>query len=99
MIIKPPPKAPGLDCGETSVIPVTSVQSDLKIHLLDLNPLSWEEPFLWVKDQEEGEQNEASVGRKREQGVDFSSATGAAANSRLCEVEGPLVSVFTIFSP
>lgn len=100
MIIKPPPKAPGLDCGETSVIPVTSVQSDLKIHLLDLNPLRAGKS-LFSESKTRRKVNRMRLlwaGRGNKEWIS-ALPLGLLLTPRLCEVEGPLVSVFTIFSP
>ena len=103
MITKPPPKAPGLDCGETSVIPVASVESDLrliKIHLLDPNP-SRAGKGLFSQSETRRKVNRTKLlwaGRGNKEWIS-ALPLGLVLTPQLCEVEGPLVSVFTVFAP
>lgn len=103
MIIKPPPKAPGLYCGETSVIPVASVESDLrliKIHLLDPNP-SRAVKGLFSESKTRRKVNRIRLlcaGRGNKEWIS-ALPLGLVLTPWLCEVEGPLLSIFTIFSP
>lgn len=103
MIIKPPSKAPGLYCGETSVIPVASVESDLrliKIHLLDPNP-SRAVKGLFSESKTRRKVNRIRLlcaGRGNKEWIS-ALPLGLVLTPWLWEVEGPLLSIFTIFSP